>query len=91
MHESNQHLATLLRSLAEGLATQQANPYRVRAYRKAAETLDALEDDIVEVAARQALADLPGIGRSLAGKIDEYLRTGTITVEIPVSHPTPKA
>ena len=88
--QHNRQLATLLRSIAERLAAQQANPYRVSAYRKAAETIDALWEDIADIAARQALTDMPGIGRSLADKIDEFLTTGTITVEVPFGHPTPK-
>jgi DNA polymerase (family 10) len=37
-----------------------------------------LEEDIADVASRQALEDIDGIGRDLADKIEEYLRTGTI-------------
>jgi DNA polymerase (family 10) len=64
--------------MAERLAAQRANPYRVRAYRKAADALEALLEDIADVAARQALEDIDGVGRDLADKIEEFLRTGTI-------------
>lgn len=86
----NRHVATLFRSIADCLAAQQANPYRVSAYRKAADAVDALWEDIADLAARQALTDIPGIGRGLADKIDEFLRTGTIQVEVPFGHPTPQ-
>lgn len=64
--------------MADLLAAQRANPYRVRAYRQAADRLLALEEDIAEVAKRQALEDIDGIGRELSDKIDEFLKTGTI-------------
>jgi DNA polymerase (family 10) len=64
--------------MAERLAAQRANPYRVKAYRKAADAIEALLEDIADVAARQALEDIDGVGRDLADKIEEFLRTGTI-------------
>jgi len=78
MPSHNQQVATIFRSIAERLAAQRANPYRVRAYRKAAEAIEALEEDIADVASRQELEDIEGIGRDLANKIDEFLSTGTI-------------
>jgi DNA polymerase (family X) len=76
--QHNQQVATIFRSIADLLATQRANPYRIRAYRKAADAIEALLEDIADVAARQALENIDGIGRDLADKIEEFLRTGTI-------------
>jgi DNA polymerase (family 10) len=76
--QNNQHIATLFRSIADLLATQRANPYRVRAYRRAADSLLALEEDVEEVARRKALEDIDGIGKDLSEKIEEFLRTGNI-------------
>jgi len=75
---NNQQVATLFRSIADLLATQRANPYRVRAYRRGADALLALEEDIAEVAKRQELEEIEGIGKDLSEKIQEFLRTGTI-------------
>lgn len=56
-------------------------PFKPRAYQLASESLNALSDD-VEAAWRKggikALKELPGIGQSIAEKIDEYFRTGRI-------------
>lgn len=57
---------------------QRANPHRIRAYRRAAETLAQLGEPIDEIARRGGLQDLPGIGRELAAKIQEFLATGRI-------------
>ena len=87
----NQQVAAIFRSIAERLAAQRANPYRVRAYRKAAENIEALEEDIADVASRQALEDIDGIGRDLAEKIEEFLRTGTIQAYEALRTPLPEA
>ena len=89
MHENNQQLAALFRSMAELLATQRANPYRVRAYRHAADSLLALEEDVAAVAQRRELEDIEGVGKDLAGKIREFLETGTIRAYEELKTPLP--
>ncbi len=78
MSEQNQELAGLFHSMAGLLANQGANPYRVRAYRKAADSLLSLEEDISVVAKRADLQSIPGVGKDLAAKIQEYVSTGKI-------------
>jgi DNA polymerase (family 10) len=89
--QHNQQIASIFRSIAERLAAQRANPYRVRAYRKVADTIEALEEDIADVASRQALEDIDGIGRDLSDKIEEFLRTGTIQAYEVLRTPLPDA
>jgi len=89
--EHNQQVATIFRSIAERLGAQRANPYRVRAYRKAADAIEALEEDIADVTARQALEDIDGIGRDLADKIEEFLRTGMIQAYEALRTPLPES
>ena len=87
--QHNQQVATIFRSIGERLAAQRANTYRVRAYRKAADAIEALEEDIAVVASRQALEDIDGIGRDLSDKIEEFLRTGTIQAYEALRTPLP--
>jgi DNA polymerase (family 10) len=89
MHENNQRLAALFRSMADLLSTQRANPYRVRAYRRAADTLLATEEDVTAIALRQGLEELDGIGKDLADKIREFLDTGTIRAYEEMKTPLP--
>ncbi len=89
MKENNQRLATLFRSMADLLSSQRANPYRVRAYRRAADALLAIEDDVAAVAERQGLEDIDGIGTDLAKKIEEFLETGTIRAYEELKTPLP--
>jgi DNA polymerase (family X) len=87
----NQQIATIFRSIAERLGAQRANPYRVKAYRKAADTIEALEEDIADVAGRHALEDIDGVGKDLADKIEEFLRTGMIQAYEALRTPLPDA
>ena len=88
--EHNQQLANLFRSIAELLAAQRANPYRVRAYRRGADALLALDEDVAEVAKRHALEDIDGIGTDLSEKIEEFLRTGRILTLEALRMPLPE-
>ncbi|HSC59463.1 MAG TPA: helix-hairpin-helix domain-containing protein, partial [Gemmatimonadales bacterium] len=77
MPTENAEVARLFRELADVLELQGANPFRVRAYRNAARTVEGLPGP---AAARTAaeLAELPGIGADLAGKIVEAAGTGRL-------------
>lgn len=76
----NQTIAAKLRELADLLEQQQASPFRVNAYRRAARTIagrgEALSP-LVEREGLEGLERLPGIGRSIALAIEEMLRTGS--------------
>jgi DNA polymerase (family 10) len=89
--QHNQQIATIFRSIAERLASQRENPYRVRAYRRAADAIEALEEDVATIASRQGLEDIDGIGRDLSGKIEEFLNTGMIQVYEALRTPLPDA
>lgn len=69
---TNAEIARELRTRATDLARAGDNLYRVRAFRQAAMAVLALPDpisELVAVAGPKALANLPGIGRSLADTI----------------------
>ena len=73
----NAEIAALLSQEAELLEIQGANPFRVRAYRRAAQTIDALPRSVASIlAAGEDLTALPGIGQDLASKIAEIVKTG---------------
>lgn len=89
MKENNQRLAALFRSMADLLSSQRANPYRVRAYQRAADALLALDIDVAILAERRELEDIDGIGTDLAKKIREFLETGTIRAYEELQTPLP--
>lgn len=73
---SNFDLARLFYEMASLLEVRGESVFRIRAYQRAAQTLETLSEDVGEVAARGALQTLPGIGKDLAAAIKEYLATG---------------
>ena len=72
----NREIAEIFNNVADILEIQDENPFRIRAYRKAAENIEGLAEDIEKVQKDGKLLDLSGIGKDLAGKIEEYLKTG---------------
>lgn len=76
---SNRLVADRLHEAADLLEQQQANPFRVRAYRRAAETVAGLDrplPDILEAGGVDALIALPGIGKGIAAAIVDILQAG---------------
>jgi DNA polymerase (family 10) len=76
----NAEIARLLREMADVLELQDANPFRVRAYRNAARTVEELASPVAVMLDQDEakLRELPGIGEDLAGKIAEIARTGEL-------------
>ena len=87
--EKNQTLASIFRHMADTLASRQANPHRVRAYRRAAEVLSQLQEGVEELASDNRLQELPSIGKELSAKIREYLETGKIRAYEEIKNPLP--
>lgn len=78
MKANNKVVAEALRDAAALFAQQDANQFRVSAYRNAAKTIEELPEDVADVAARgaEALDALPHIGKSIASAIVQLTTTG---------------
>ncbi|RUM89130.1 MAG: DNA polymerase/3'-5' exonuclease PolX [Thermodesulfatator sp.] len=76
----NQEVAEVFRKVAALLEIKGENPYRVRAYQRAAQNIEALTRDVEELARQGKLTRIPGIGADLASKIKEVLETGTLSL-----------
>jgi histidinol phosphatase-like PHP family hydrolase len=77
MASMNEEVAALLREYAGLLGLTGGDPFRARNYEKAAKSVGGYPDDIGAIP-DTALTRIPGVGSSIAGKIAEYRRTGTI-------------
>jgi DNA polymerase (family 10) len=74
----NEDIAVIFDELANLLEIEDANPFRVRAYRNAARSVRGLGHELSAwVAEGKDLTKIPGIGKELAAKINEILQTGT--------------
>lgn len=88
---SNQAIAQIFNEIAELLELKGENPFRIRAYRNGAQTLENLSEDIEEISRREELTELPGIGKDLSEKIKEFLTTHKIADYEKLKKKTPPA
>ena len=74
----NADIAAVFDEIADLLELQNANPFRIRAYRNAARVVGELRFDVAaRLAEGRELPKLPGIGEDLAGKMREIAARGT--------------
>ena len=73
----NADIAAIFEEIADLLEIENANPFRVRAYRNAARQLQGMGIPAADMVAKgEDLTELPGIGDDLAAKIKEMVETG---------------
>jgi DNA polymerase (family X) len=79
MRPSNATIAGLLRRYAAVLALQGADRFKLKAYRRAAETVEGLASEAAQLVQQGSdLTELPGIGPAISQVILEIVRTGTL-------------
>ena len=78
----NSRIAEIFEEIADMLELDpKANKFEPLAYRKAALTIGSLQQDIAEIYNKEGiegLTKLPGVGKTIAERIEEYIKTGTI-------------
>ncbi len=74
----NRDIADIFATIADMLAIRGDQIHRVLAYRRAAESITELGRDINQVYEEGTLTEIPGIGKTLADKIEEMLTTGKL-------------
>ena len=75
---SNHQIAEILKEIGEYLEMQSV-AFKPRAYEKAAEVIEELEEEVESIyknGGLKAIEDIPGIGVSIAEKIEELIKTG---------------
>lgn len=85
----NREVADLLYQMAELLELHAENRFKVIAYGKAARAIESLKEDIEEVCKEGRFDSIPGVGTAIAGKVEEYLRTGKIQAHQDLLQKTP--
>ena len=91
---TNEQIARSFSRLAALMELRGDDPFRLRSYRNAAETIEVWPNPLKDIAAQDGVAGLqasPGIGKAIAGKIIELLDRGTfdawerLTAETPAT------
>jgi len=73
----NKKIASALYEMADLLEIKGV-AFKPRAYRRAAQAIETLREDVKAVHRRGGLGEIPGIGSSMASKIKEFVETGSI-------------
>ena len=72
----NESFLKVLEELAD-IMQRQGEPFKARAYQKAQETIMTYEGDITHL---DQIKNLPGIGKTIISKLEEYMQTGTLRI-----------
>jgi DNA polymerase (family 10) len=75
---NNQDIANIFFHIAEILEIQGENPFKIRAYIRAAQAVESYTRELSEVENTEKLKELPGIGEKIALKIKEIIETGKL-------------
>ncbi len=88
---SKREISQIFQNIADLLQIKGEMPYRVLAYQKVADSIRGLGPDLHQIWQEGKLEEIPGVGKAIAKKIDEILRTGKLeyysrlTDEVPES------
>jgi len=78
----NPEFAKIFWDIADFLELKQENHFKIRAYRKAAQVIGSLDqnlEDIYHSGGLKALEEIPGVGQHIAAKIEEQIKTGHVS------------
>ena len=75
---SNAGFAAVFRELADFLEFKGENPFKIRAYRRAADILESLNEDAAQLAREGQLKSIKGIGAAIEEKTLEIANSGTL-------------
>lgn len=83
MPANNNEIARIFNKIADLLEIEDENPFRIRAYRQAALTIESLPQNAAEMVRNEEdLTKLAGIGKDLAEKIKNIVQTGKVELLI---------
>src|SRR5437899_9563042 len=75
---SKEEIGGVLEKIATLLELKNENPFKIRAYTNAARAIETFGGNIANFQDEEALAKIPGIGKSIAEKIKELAATGSL-------------
>ena len=75
---TKEEIAGALEQIATLLELKNENPFKIRAYTNAARTIETFGGNVANFQAEEALSKIPGIGKSIALKINELAATGSL-------------
>jgi DNA polymerase (family 10) len=86
---TNREVAKILDSIADILQLKEDNPFKVKAYRQAANSIYHLDEDVHYLYEKGLLGDIPNVGKAIQAKIEELVEKGSceyfdnLLIEVP--------
>jgi DNA polymerase (family 10) len=74
---TKEQIVTVLETIATLLELEEENPFKIRAYTNAAHSIETWGGNLREMAEENRLEEIPGVGKAIAGKITEFVLTGS--------------
>ena len=74
----NDEISAVFRGIADLLEERKDSWFKIRAYRGAAESIDALTEPLQRLCQQDRLREIPGVGEAIAKKIAELTMTGRL-------------
>ncbi len=90
---TNAQIAQAFQIIADLLSLKDENPFKIRAYARASETILSLSEDVAALykrGGREGLTEIPGIGFDLSAKMEEMIQTGKLNYLIDLQKELPK-
>jgi DNA polymerase (family 10) len=84
----NIDIARIFDDIADILELKDENPFRIRSYRRAARVIRDMPEDAKTLVAESRITEVQGIGKSLAEKIEDIVKTGTTGFYEEIKHDT---
>ena len=75
---TNEEIARVFQDIADLLERKKENPFKIRAYRRAAEAFLQVPERLDQLMQQGKLRDIPGVGEAIAKKTTELLTTGRL-------------
>ena len=75
---TNTEIAGVLWDIAELLKLKKENIFKIRAYQKAARSIEELSVEVERLVAEDKLGEVPGVGEAITRKITELVTTGRL-------------
>ncbi|HYC93060.1 MAG TPA: PHP domain-containing protein [Thermoanaerobaculia bacterium] len=70
-------VARILDEISRYIELSDSNPFKARAFEKAARAIENLDEELEDLVARGALSGVSGIGKATGAVVEEVIRTGT--------------
>ncbi len=74
----NSEIAGVFQDIAELLKSKKDNIFKIRAYERAAKSIEQLPAEVEQLVKEDRLKEIPGVGEAITKKLTELVTTGRL-------------